>query len=196
MSQKRITCAYTSAKPIDRMNGHSWRSVSLLKIYPELVAVVKSEDSERRNLKEIKIGTQRINIELVEQLRFKASFGRFSFAIDEPPERGGTDAGLPPLAHFVAGAASCLMTEYVKLAIAKDIPLTSMRAVARGHFDRRMGGAFTDMIYEISIESPAGEDKILEIAREAESMCFAHNTLKSAVRMQTNLTLNGKHLKP
>jgi len=165
-----------------------------LKIYPELVSVVKKEDNERRALSEVKIGTQRIDIELVEQLRFKASFGRFSFTIDEPPERGGTDAGLPPLAHFVAGAASCLMTQYVKLAIAKDVPLTSMKAVARGHFDRRMGGAFTDMTYEISIESPASEDAIKEMAREAESMCFAHNTLKRVVRMQTNLTLNGKRL--
>lgn len=166
-----------------------------LKIYPDLALVVKKEDSDRRALGEPKIGTQRINVELVEQLRFLASFGRFSFTIDEPPERGGTDAGLPPLAHFVAGAVSCLMTQYAKLAIAKDISLTSMKAVARGHFDRRIGGAFKDMLYEIAIESPASDDAIKEIAREAESMCFAHNTLKSAIRMQTNLTLNGKHLK-
>lgn len=165
-----------------------------MKIHPGLVSVVKKEDSKRRALKEVKIGTQRIDIALMEQLRFKASFGRFSFTIDEPSERGGTDAGLPPLAYFVAGAASCLMTQYAKLAIARDIPLTSMRAIARGHFDRRMGGAFTDMIYEIAIESPAEEDTIKEIAREAESMCFVHSTLKNAVRMQTNLTLNGKPL--
>ena len=165
-----------------------------LKTYPDATAVVKKEDSERRSFTEAKIGTQRIDIELVEQLRFQTSFGRFSFTIDEPPERGGTDAGLPPLAYFVAGAVSCLMTQYAKLAIAKDIPLTSMKAVARGHFDRRMGGAFRDMTYEIAIESPANEDAIREIAWEAESMCYAHNTLKNVVRMQTNLTLNGKRL--
>lgn len=168
--------------------------VSPLKTYSDLATIVKREDAERRSLSEPEIGTHRIDIELVEQLRFRASFGRFSFVIDEPHERGGTDAGLPPLAYFVAGAASCLMTQYAKLAIARDVPLTSMKAIARGHFDRRVGGAFTDMIYEIEIESPAEEDAIKEIAHEAESMCFAHNTLKNVVRMQTNLTLNGKLL--
>jgi uncharacterized OsmC-like protein len=168
--------------------------VSLLKTCPELAAIVKTEDNERRNLTEAKIGTQRIDLELVEQLHFKASFGRFSFTIDEPPERGGTDAGLPPLAYFVAGTTSCLMTQYMKLTIAKDIPLTSMKAVARGHFDRRVGGAFRDIIYEITIESPASAEAIREVAREAELMCYAHNTLKNSVQMKTNLRLNGKQL--
>lgn len=168
--------------------------VSPLKTYSDLATIVKREDAERRSLSEPEIGTHRIDIELVEQLRFRASFGRFSFVIDEPPDRGGTDAGLPPLAYFVAGAASCLMTQYAKLAIAKDIPLTSMRAIARGHFDRRVGGAFRDIIYEITIESPASADAIKEVAREAELMCYAHNTLKNSVQMRTNLTLDGKRL--
>jgi len=165
-----------------------------LKTYSNLATIVKREDAERRSLREPEIGTRRIDIELVEQLRFRASFGRFSFTIDEPPERGGTDAGLPPLAYFVAGAASCLMTQYAKLAIAKGIPLTSMKAVARGHFDRRVGGAFRDIIYDITIESSGSADAIREVAREAELMCYVHNTLKNSVQMKTNLTLNGKRL--
>jgi len=165
-----------------------------LKTYSDLVVTVKKEDRERRDLTEAKIGTHRIDVELEEQLRFHASFGRFDFTIDEPPERGGTNKGLPPLSHFLAGAVSCLMTQYAKLAIAKDVPLNSMRTVARGHFDRRLGGAFSDMIYEIAIESPADEEAIRAIAREAELMCYAHNTLKKSVRMQTDLTLNGKRL--
>lgn len=165
-----------------------------LRTHPELVAVVKKEDGERRSLGAEKIGTHRIDIELIEQLRSEASFGNFRFTIDEPRERGGTGAGLPPLSYFLAGAASCLMTQYAKLAIAKNVPLTSMKTVARGHFDRRMGGAFKDIIYEITIESPASADAISEIAQEAELMCYAHNTLKNSVHMQTNLTLNGKRL--
>jgi uncharacterized OsmC-like protein len=165
-----------------------------LKTYPDLAVTVKKEDRERRDLAEAKMGTHRIDVELVEQLWFHASFGGFDFTIDEPPERGGTNKGLPPLSYFLAGAVSCLMTQYAKLAIAKDVPLKSMRAVARGHFDRRVGGAFNEMIYEIAIESPADEGSIRTIAREAELMCYAHNTLKKSVRMQTNLTLNGKRL--
>jgi uncharacterized OsmC-like protein len=48
------------------------------------------------------------------------------------------------------------------------------------------------MIYEIAIESPASADTVRKIAREVELMCYAHNTLKKSVRMQTNLILNGR----
>jgi uncharacterized OsmC-like protein len=86
------------------------------------------------------------------------------------------------------------MTQYAKLAIAKNVPLISSKAVARGHFDRRVNGAFKDIIYEIDIESPASADVIIEIAREAELMCYAHNTLKTSVHIHTTLALNGEHL--
>jgi uncharacterized OsmC-like protein len=165
-----------------------------LRTYPDLAVVVKREDRERRNLRAEEIGTHRIDIKLVEQLRCEASFGDFRFTIDEPPERGGTDAGPPPLSYFLAGAGSCLLTQYAKLAIAKNVPLTSLKAMVRGHFDRRVGEAFKDIVYEIAIESPASADVISEIAREAESMCYAHNTLKNSVRMQTDLTFNGEPL--
>ena len=168
--------------------------VNPLKTHSDLATIVKKENAERRALGDPEVGTQRIDIELLEQLRFRASFGRFSFLIDEPPERGGTDTGLPPLAYFLAGAVSCLMTQYAKLAIAKDIPLASMKVIARGHFDRHVGGAFRDIIYEITIESSASAEAIKEVAREAELMCYAHNTLKNSVQMRTSLTLNGKHL--
>jgi putative redox protein len=168
--------------------------VMSLRTYPDLVAVVMKEDDDRRSLRAERIGTHRVDVELIEQLRFEASFGDFAFTIDEPPERGGTDAGPPPLSYFLAGAASCLMTQYAKLAIAKSVPLTSSKAVARGHFDRRVSGAFKDIIYEIEIESPASADAIIEIAREAELMCYAHNTLKTSVNIHTNLALNGERL--
>lgn len=161
---------------------------------PNFVAIVRQENEERRTIRAPRIATQRIDVRAVEQLRFDASFGGFSLTIDEPPERGGTGAGLPPLAYFLAGAASCLLTQYTKLALEKGIPIQSLKAVARGHFDRQLGGAFVDVIYDIDLESDADARTIKTLASEAELMCYAHNTLKKAVRMETNLKLNGKPL--
>jgi uncharacterized OsmC-like protein len=140
---------------------------------------------------EPKIATHRIDIKLVERLHFEASFGHFNFAIDEPSERGGTDKGLPPLAYFLAGAASCLMTQYMKLAEEKGIQIDSMETIARGHFDRRIGGAFTDIEYDINMRSPCNVDQMKSLTSEAEAMCYAHNTLKKTVIMKTIVTLNG-----
>lgn len=162
-----------------------------MKKYPELTKKVAEENVERRNLREIKIGTQRVDLQLDEHLRFQVIGGSFNFTIDEPVERGGTNAGLPPLAHFLAGAASCLLTQYAKLALEKGVQIESMKAIARGHFDRRIGGAFKDVIYDVDIRSPATPESIVSLAHEAESMCYVHNTLKRTVQMQTNLTLNG-----
>jgi 3-deoxy-D-manno-octulosonic acid (KDO) 8-phosphate synthase len=45
----------------------------------DFAALVRKEDAERRSLSEARIGAQRINIELIEHLRFRASFGKYNF---------------------------------------------------------------------------------------------------------------------
>lgn len=160
----------------------------------DFTEIVVKENSDRRGLREPQIGTHRIDIELIDRLHFLASHDHFSFAIDEPAERGGTETGLPPLAFFLAGAASCLMTQFMKLAVEKQIQVDTMRTIVRGHFDRRIGGAFTDIQYDIELHSSSNPDMIRAIALEAEGMCYAHNTLTKTVKMKTTLTLNGKCL--
>jgi len=160
---------------------------SMTKI-PDPSDTIVTENAERRKLTEPTIAARRIDIRLVEGPHFEASTHGFSFEIDEPPERGGQNRALPPLAYFLAGAALCLMTQYMKLAQEKNI--LTMKTVARGHFDRRIGGAFTDIYYDIRIESPSDVGTIRAIAVEAETMCYAHNTLKKTVAMKTHLTLN------
>ena len=166
-------------------------TVSQLTGLRDLAEIVKKENSERRSFTEPKPATHRINIKLVHRLHFEASFGRFSFEIDEPTERGGTDKGLPPLAYFLAGAASCLMTQYMKVADENGIQVKLMETIARGHFDRRIGGAFTDIEYDLNVQSTCGREQMKSLMAEAEAMCYAHNTLKKTVRMKTNVTLNG-----
>ncbi len=145
--------------------------------------------------REFLFGSERVDIKLVEHLRFEARKRNFTFTVDEPPERGGTDKGPNPLAYFVAGAASCLMNQYAVLAIARDIPIRDLTITARGHFDRVLGGSFTEIIYDLKISSEASREIILKLSREAERMCYAHNTLRKAgVRMITNLFLNGKEI--
>ena len=143
------------------------------------------------NDKEFLFGSERVDLKRVSRLNFEATKREFHFTVDEPAERGGTDRGPNPLAYFIAGAASCLMNQYAVLAIVREIPLEEMELTARGHFDRRLGGAFKEVVYDLRVKSPASKDAILDMSREAERMCYVHNTLKRAgVRMVTNLFLN------
>jgi uncharacterized OsmC-like protein len=162
-----------------------------------LVAVIKEHIRKRNEAsdEEFLFGAERVDIRRVDHLQFEARKRDFVFCIDEPAARGGTDKGPNPLAYFVAGAASCLMNQYATLAISRDIPLGDMKLTARGHFNRRLGGAFEEICYDLKLESSAPEEVILGLSMEAERMCYAHNTLKRAgVRMVTNLFLNGKRV--
>lgn len=163
----------------------------------ELVGIIKEHIRKRNeaNDKEFLFGSERVDLRRVSHLKFEARKWNFKFVIDEPADRGGTDDGPNPLAYFIAGAASCLANQYATLAIARDIPLDDIQLTARGHFDRRVGGAFEEVVYDLRLESPATPESIVALSKEAERMCYAHNTLKKAgVKMVTNLYLNGKQL--
>jgi len=159
-----------------------------------LIATIKEHVRKRReaNDEEFLFGAERVDFRRVDHLKVEARKRHFVFYVDEPEERGGTDQGPNPLAYFIAGAASCLINQYLTDAIYRGVALEDLEMAARGHFDRRMGGAFEEIIYDLRLTSPSSKEDILSLAREAEEMCYAHQTLKKAgVKMTTNIFLNG-----
>lgn len=56
-----------------------------------------AQDSERVR------GLIRVDLDVVDGVASVAHHGGHSMPIDEPIERGGTDTGPSPLAHFLAG---------------------------------------------------------------------------------------------
>jgi putative redox protein len=137
-------------------------------------------------------GSERVDLRRVDHLKVEVRKRQFAFCVDEPVERGGTDKGPNPLAYFIAGAASCLINQFLTDAIYRGVTLEDLEMAARGHFDRRMGGAFKEITYDLRLTSPSSKEDILSLAREAEEMCYAHQTLKKAgVKMTTNVILNG-----
>jgi uncharacterized OsmC-like protein len=163
----------------------------------ELVRVIKEHIRKRNeaNDEEFLFGSERVDLRRIGHLKFEARKRGFKFLVDEPVDRGGTDRAPNPLAYFIAGAASCLLNQYATLAMARDTRLDDVRLTARAHFDRRVGGSFEELVYDIKLESRASPRSVISLSREAERMCYAHNTLKKAgVKMVTNLYLNGKQL--
>ena len=163
----------------------------------ELTATIKEHVKKRHeaNDEEFLFGAERVDLKHLDHLTMEVSKRHFRFIVDEPKERGGTDLGPNPLAYFLAGAASCLMNQYATDAVYRSIKLDGFEITVRGHFDRRIGGSFSDMVYDLRISSPASKDQILSLAKEAEEMCYAHNTLKRAgVKMVSNIFLNGEKI--
>ena len=160
-----------------------------------LTATIKEHVKKRHKAddREFLLGAERVDLRRVDHLKVEARKRDFVFYVDEPEDRGGTDQGPNPLAYFIAGAASCLINQLLTDAIYRGVVLEDVEMVARGNFDRRMGGAFTEVIYDLRLTSPSSKEDILSLATEAEEMCYAHQTLRKAgVKMTTNIFLNGK----
>jgi uncharacterized OsmC-like protein len=161
----------------------------------QLIETIREHVKKRHeaNDKGFLFGAERVDLRRVNHLKVEARKRHFTFFVDEPSERGGTDQGPNPLAYFIAGAASCLVNQFLTDAIYRNVNLEDVQLAARAHFDRRMGGAFEEIIYDLRITGPSSKEDILSLAREAEEMCYAHQTLKKAgVKMTTNIYLNGK----
>jgi uncharacterized OsmC-like protein len=120
----------------------------------------------------------------------------FEWVIDEPAERGGLDTGANPLAHFLSGSATCLLSHWLLLAIEDDIAFEDLTMRARMRFDRRLpGGRVTEMIYDVRFASTASREALERLARRAQDACYAHNTLAAAgVKLTTNIEANGEPL--
>jgi uncharacterized OsmC-like protein len=135
----------------------------------------------------------------VEQLRHSAVCWegtelKFPLTVDEPPSRGGDAVAPAPLSYFVLGAATCLLTQLAKLSLLRELQIDSLSLMARGHFERKLKGAFTDVIYDVSITGTEGTAHVEKLCRDAEMQCLASNTLRKAVDLTTNVEYNKRPL--
>jgi uncharacterized OsmC-like protein len=147
---------------------------------------------------QVAVGNERVDIELVGigNGPFRVRKKGWEWTVDEPPERGGTDSAANPLAYFLSGAATCLLSHYMLYAISEDVAIDAIELLARMRFDRRVhGGRITEVIYDIEIGSSASGEAIQALAERAQDSCYAHNTLAAAgVALTANLRLNGQDL--
>ena len=139
----------------------------------------------------------RIAIEVEEGLRYRATRPgetQFATTVDEPAERGGTGAGPGPLTHFLTGAGSCLLNQYIRVAVAEGLDLRFTAMNVRGDARRDVGGGFEHIQQELFAEGTVAEDAMVRLAERAEGLCYVHNTLKHAVKLTTVVHLNGQEV--
>lgn len=142
-------------------------------------------------------GLDRVEIEVVEGLSYVARNphepdGRM--VVGEPIERGGTGRGASPLSHFLAGAAACLLNQFIRAAVTEDHPVRFTGARARAEFSRAPGGGFQRISCEVAAEGEMSEATARALVERAERLCYVHCTLARVVEMTTILQVNGREL--
>ncbi|MBI4258901.1 MAG: OsmC family protein [Thaumarchaeota archaeon] len=143
---------------------------------------------------EFLMGTTRVDIKLLEDVRSEATMRNFKWLSDEPPERGGRDAGPNPLSYFVSGLGFCQAVHFAGEAVRNGLKIDSMENTLRGRFDRGKERRFLEFIYDLKIESPDPPAKIRAMVKTAEKFCYVSNTLARSARLTGNVHLNGKPL--
>ncbi|MCL4343551.1 MAG: OsmC family protein [Nitrososphaerota archaeon] len=169
---------------------------------PVLMERIRKHMQERNGAGEELKGIIRVNIEHIEHLHFRgtATEGRgLSIDIDESPERGGEGNGVTPLETFLMGAGSCLLTQFAALIITGALKVDTMKATVSGNIDRRVYGLFTGIEIEVWLTGSEDRKAIVDAAgtsgglcKNAQGLCYVHNTLMRAVSITTRVYMNGE----
>ncbi len=142
-------------------------------------------------------GLIRVEIEPVDTLTYHArptAESEFTLVVDEPVDRGGGNKGPSPLVYFLTGIGACLLSQFVRVGIARGVDLSYKEMRLKGERDRRVGGGFQHITQEIYAEGPASEDEVRALSEEAEAFCYVHVTLRRAVKMTLVVHLNGNEV--
>jgi uncharacterized OsmC-like protein len=159
----------------------------------ELMAKRRAASEERKLT-----GTERVDVKLegVGNGPFRVSKKDWEWAVDEPAERGGTDSAPNPLAYFLSGAITCLLSHCMLTAIEDGVEIAGIDVTARMRYNRAADvSKVTEAIYTVRITSPAQPEALTDLLRRAQDMCYALNTLAAAgVALRTEVELNGEPL--
>lgn len=113
---------------------------------------------------------------------------------DETRERGGLGKGPSPLSYFMSSMGLCQMVHYAEHSMVDNIPLDSVEIRIDGKFSMQRPRRFTEVSYEVKIQSTASEDSVKKLARASADDCYVTGTLKSACPVTGVVIHNGRKI--
>lgn len=140
-------------------------------------------------------GIDRVEIAVQEGLSYEARNPQEPdsvMRVGEPVDRGGDGSGASPLSHFLTGAGSCMLNQFVRVAITEGLPLRFLGASVRGEFRRESGGRFQRIACEVRATGSIDAVTAEALMARAERLCYIHQTLVAAVEMTTTLVVDGR----
>ena len=120
---------------------------------------------------------------------------------DEGPYLNGTDLAPFPLAFYTAGMAFSFVEEFLKLAIASNIPINQLELVQDNFYTMNGSALRGDMIggalpaeIKLNIQSPASDANIQKLLDKASQLSPAQAYNTKILNNIFSLTLNGESI--
>ena len=109
------------------------------------------------------------------------------FAIDEPAERGGTNAGPTPTDAAIASLVGCTNVIGHKCARALGIDIGHLHISATCYFDRRgvtlleeIDRPFRQIVLDVACDGPASDEELARLAEEVRKYCPLSKLFRAA----------------
>ena len=163
------------------------------KAITELIETIKNKPDTAK-------AVYRAEVRSGEGLQVKAKVRDFpDFIVDEPPEVGGKDSGMGPHEALLVALGACQEILYVAYAAVMDIPLNNVKIDVKGYMslkgqlsmDDSVAPGFTDITFDVQVDSPADEETIKNLAKAVEAHCPVLDSLVRPVPVKGTLSVNG-----
>lgn len=110
-----------------------------------------------------------------------------NFAIDEPTERGGTNAGPTPTDTVLAALIGCTNVIANKCAAEQNIDIGHLKIDVTCDFDRRgvtlaedIDTPFTAIALTVTADGPASQQQLDQVAKAVEKFCPVSKLFRQA----------------
>lgn len=100
--------------------------------------------------------------------------GGHSWVLDEPPEKGGVDAGTTPVESFLGALVGCLITAFQFHARRKNVPIQRIE----GWVAANESGYINQIAVDLQVWSSAPEEQVRDLLPRAERGCFVKAVLR------------------
>ncbi|HEV8715077.1 MAG TPA: OsmC family protein [Candidatus Binatia bacterium] len=111
--------------------------------------------------------------------------GQLSWVLDEPEAMGGHGTAPDPVTSFLGALCGCLLISLQITARARQVPIASASASAKANEK----GFVKTVDIDLTVRSPAPEEKVRVVVERAERGCYIKGLLKDSIEYRLNLTI-------
>ena len=139
------------------------------------------------DIKQKPVVTMKVHGDVVHHARTDVSVRDLTVTIDEPEERGGTNAGATPTETLVVALIGCTTVVSHRIADRLGIELEDMKVDVAADFDRRgvmqeehLEVPFPRMELNVSVTTSATPDAMAELQRDLAKFCPISNMIRQS----------------
>ena len=159
---------------------------------PELVEKIRGSIASREQSTDVGRLHRLVRVETdpAEPITYHAhSMGEAKFTLEID---GGKHQGPSPLIYFLTGVGACLLNQFVRLGIARELDIHFRQVEVKAELQWQVGGGFEHITQELYAEGSVSVEELQELAEKAEALNYVHNTLSKATKLTMVVHLNGK----